>query len=224
MNEASKTRSLWGENEKSLISGRGIDIGSGVDPICAGVRQFDLADGDANAITRFVTEQFDFVFSAHCLEHMHDPPAALREWWQLVKPGGHLIVIVPDEDLYEQGYWPSLFNSDHKSTFTIRKKRSWSPRSFNLFDLAKELPQAEIRSIELHDHDYDRRLSSHGFHSRAIAGFGVRARRFLVRFLRRLGSAGRLDGLSRALRIPVDQTAGTAMAQIQVIARKTPAS
>jgi len=43
---------------------------------------------------------------------MRDLQYALREWFQLVKPGDHLIVIVPDEDLYKQGYFPSRFNAD----------------------------------------------------------------------------------------------------------------
>ena len=52
---------------------------------------------------------------------MRDPRSAIAQWWGLVKPGGVLFVIVPDEDLYEQGFWPSRFNCDHKWTFTIAK-------------------------------------------------------------------------------------------------------
>jgi SAM-dependent methyltransferase len=109
-----------------------------------------------------VHEQFDFVYSSHCLEHMRDPRSALLEWWKLVKPGGHLLFIVPDEDLYEQGVFPSRFNSDHKATFTISKARSWSPVSINVLDLARTLPNAELVSLVLHDHSYDRRLLRHG--------------------------------------------------------------
>ena len=39
---------------------------------------------------------------------------------------------VPDEDLYEQGQFPSTYNVDHKWTFTILKTTSWSPCSLNL--------------------------------------------------------------------------------------------
>src|SRR5262249_42061658 len=136
----------------------GIDIGCGADPITPTVRRFDRQDGDANRVSSFVSGSFDFVFSAHCLEHMLDPRAALLDWYSLVKPGGHLIVIVPDEDLYEQGYFPSLFNSDHKHTFTISKKTSWSPRSHNLLDLARNLG-GELVSLELQDSGYDRSLA-----------------------------------------------------------------
>lgn len=162
MNETSKTRAVWGAFERSVLSGRGIDIGCGPDPVTPDVRRFDVADGDANEITRYVHAQFDFVYSSHCLEHMRDPRAALREWWQLVRPGGHLFVIVPDEDLYEQGVFPSRFNGDHKATFTISKARSWSPVSFNVLELAQELPGGEIVGLSLQDHGYDRRLLRHG--------------------------------------------------------------
>lgn len=128
MNEASKTRKLWGPEEEELLKGEGIDIDCGPDPITDSVQKFDREQGDANEIDKYVHRSFDFVFSAHCLEHMRDPNVALASWWKLVRPGGHLIMIVPDEDLYEQGYWPSLFNPDHKSTFTVSKETSWSPR------------------------------------------------------------------------------------------------
>ena len=32
-----------------------------------------------------------------------DPVSVLREMRRVVKPGGHVVVTVPDEDLYEQG-------------------------------------------------------------------------------------------------------------------------
>ncbi|NCY22868.1 class I SAM-dependent methyltransferase, partial [bacterium] len=103
MNEATKSKAHWGDLEFGILRGKGIDIGCGADPVTQDAQRFDLQHGDANKITQHVKEQFDFVFSSHCLEHMHDPQDALREWFQLVKPGGHLFFIVPDEDLYEQG-------------------------------------------------------------------------------------------------------------------------
>jgi SAM-dependent methyltransferase len=162
MDETSKTRAVWGALERSVLAGSGIDIGCGRDPVTPDVRRFDVADGDANEITRYVHEEFDFVYSSHCLEHMRDPRAALRDWWQLVRPGGHLFFIVPDEDLYEQGVFPSRFNGDHTATFTISKAQSWSPVSCNVLDLARELPGGDLVSLALQDHGYDRRLLRHG--------------------------------------------------------------
>jgi SAM-dependent methyltransferase len=162
MNETSKTKEIWGQLEKSILTGHGIDIGCGPDPVCSSARKFDIEDGDANDILQFVDDKFDFVYSSHCLEHMNDPVKALQGWWALVKPGGHLILIVPDEDIYEQGVFPSRFNGDHKSTFTISKAKSWSPKSFNILDLILQLPQSQLITIALQDHNYDRRLQYKG--------------------------------------------------------------
>ena len=52
------------------------------------------------------------------------------------------MITVPDEDLYEQGVFPSTFNRDHKWTFTVLKERSWSSRSLNILDLIRDLGAA----------------------------------------------------------------------------------
>ena len=98
-------------------------------------RAWDRADGDAQLLAGVSDESLDFVHSSHCLEHMVDPRIALDHWIRVLKPGGHLVIVVPDEDLYEQGVFPSTFNTDHKWTFTIAKLASWSPRSVNVTDL-----------------------------------------------------------------------------------------
>jgi SAM-dependent methyltransferase len=220
MNETSKSRQFWGPLEHAVIKGHGIDIGCGPDPVSSAVRQFDLADGDANHITRHVHEQFDFVYASHCLEHMHDPRAAMLEWWQLVKPGGHLFFLVPDEDLYEQGVFPSRFNDDHKATFTLDKARSWSPVSINVRDLAASLPGGELVSLVLQDHGYDRRLLRHGPDTPPVWW-----RHGLVRAYRGLLRAGlpRLAPVDRwqAQWFAIDQTKrADTLAQIQCIVRK----
>jgi SAM-dependent methyltransferase len=156
MDEATKTWKLLTDCEKQWFNGTGIDIGCGADPIRPNVRRFDMDHGDANRITDFVSDTFDYVFSCHCLEHMHDPVSALAGWWKLVKPGGRLIFIVPDEDLYEQGVFPSRFNEDHKATFTLSKRISWSPRSYNVLDLASGLNGGILLKLELQDIGYDR--------------------------------------------------------------------
>ena len=82
--------------------------------------------------------RFDFVHSSHTLEHMQDPRIALANWARIVKPGGYLIITVPDEDLYEHGHWPSRYNPDHLWSFTICKAASTMPKSINVVDLARE--------------------------------------------------------------------------------------
>lgn len=222
MNECSKSKQYWGPVEKEATRGQGIDIGCGPDPVTPDAQRFDMEHGDANFISRFVDRQFDFVYSSHCLEHMHDPKAAILEWWKLVRPGGYLFVTVPDEDLYEQGVFPSRFNTDHKATFTLSKSESWSPVSVNVLDLAQSLPCGELVSLQLQDRKYDRRLQS----------FGSNKPSFFTRFLARLYvTLGDLLGEKKLMGLrqmmthcwPLDQTGPPfeAQAQIQLIVRKS---
>ena len=138
-----------------ILAGHGIDIGCGDDPITADCVHWDREQGDASTLPGIPPTSFDWVYSSHCLEHLHDPAAALRRWIEVVRPGGHLVVTVPEEDLYEQGVWPSTFNSDHKWTFTMAKAHSWSPRSINVIDLVREhAPTCACLKIELLDNGY----------------------------------------------------------------------
>ena len=220
MRESSKTVHCLTDRELGALTGKGLDIGCGDDPVRPDVQHFDIEHGDANCVTQFVTEleTFDYVFSSHCLEHMHDPRSAIEEWWKLVKPDGMMFVVVPDEDLYEQGYWPSLFNSDHKSTFSICKQQSWSPVSRNLLDLARALPNGEIVSLRLQDQRYNRVYLAPGCWSHAVAEQAVRVRNNLVRRLPPLRWL--FDGVCLLLHFPIDQTRGEALAQNILIVTK----
>lgn len=144
--------------------GDGVDIGGRPDPLViyqelfpriASLRTWDLEDGDAQLMASAADESFDFVFSSHCLEHLRDPIEGLRNWFRILRPGGHLVVTIPDEDLYEQGVWPSTHNRDHKSAFTLSKAKSWCPASINVLDLMRSLgPAADVRKIEVVDEAY----------------------------------------------------------------------
>jgi SAM-dependent methyltransferase len=144
--------------------GNGIDIGGKPDPLAAyrsllplvkEIRTWDIEDGDAQFMAGAPDEAYDFVHSSHCLEHLHDPVDGLQNWFRVLRKGGVLIVTVPDEDLYEQGQFPSTFNRDHKWTFTILKQSSWSSRSINVFDLLQRLgPEAAVHKVELIDQGY----------------------------------------------------------------------
>jgi len=144
--------------------GDGIDIGGGPDPLglyqeffplMRSVRTWDMDDGDAQYLKGVPDGCYDFVFSSHCLEHLRDPATGLGNWFRVLKPNGYLILTVPDEDLYEQGVFPSTFNRDHKWTFTIHKPASWSDRSLNIVDLLTGLGEAAaIEKIELLNINY----------------------------------------------------------------------
>ena len=153
MKEASKTKIYFGVLENQIFKGKGIDIGCGNDPIFADIERFDILDGDANNICKYVKKQFDFVFSSHCLEHMKNPFHTIQQWWTLVKENGYLYIIVPDEDLYEHGHFPSKHNSEHKWTFTLLKQKETNIRSINIIELFSSLKDARILKIEVQDNN-----------------------------------------------------------------------
>jgi SAM-dependent methyltransferase len=140
------------------FAGNGLDIGGKLDPLglyqelfCQmnSVKTWDWEDGDAQIMAGVPDQEYDFVHSSHCLEHLIDPREGLANWLRVVRHGGYLVVTVPDEDLYEQGIFPSTFNKDHKWTFTIFKHRSWSNRSINILDLVRDLGEAaELVCVE----------------------------------------------------------------------------
>ena len=168
MHEASKAMIRRSYDKRFVtrwLVGDGIDIGAGIDsighyqrlfPLMGTVRAWDAYDGDAMIMDGVPDASYDFVHSSHCLEHLHNPTIALKNWVRICKPNGYLVLMVPDEDLYEQGVWPSTFNGDHKWSFTIGKQSSWCPKSVSLIDLLRDvLDQVRILKLELLDMNYD---------------------------------------------------------------------
>ncbi len=157
--KSAKRRFSIGAFHNRYFVGNGIDVGGKPDPLgqyagifpwMASVQTWDLEDGDAQYLQEVPDNHFDFLHASHCLEHMVDVEVALKNWIRVVKAGGFLVITVPDEDLYEQGVWPSTFNGDHKWTFTILKESTWSPKSINVVDLVKSFAgQIEVEKIEL---------------------------------------------------------------------------
>ncbi|MEO0329228.1 MAG: class I SAM-dependent methyltransferase [Pseudomonadota bacterium] len=146
------------------FKGDGVDIGGAPDPLViyqelfplmTNCRTWDLDDGDAQFMESVADNTFDFVHSSHCLEHVHDPFEALKNWLRVLKPGGYIVVTIPDEDLYEQGVWPPQFNLDHKKTFTLFKPNSWAPDSVNVIDMISALGlEADCEKLELLNSTY----------------------------------------------------------------------
>jgi Flp pilus assembly protein TadD len=165
------------------MSGEGIDIStehgalsgrSSFFPLVESVRNWLPGDGDAMLMEGVADGAYDFVHSSHSLAHVDDPLRALQHWIRICKPGGYLIITAPDEDLYEQGVWPSTFNAGHKWSFTIHKPASWSPRSISLLKLLVHFQdEIEVLKIEKLDAAFNYALerqdqSSGGFAESAI--------------------------------------------------------
>ena len=117
-----------------------------------------------------------------------------------------------------------MFNCDHKATFRLDTKSSWSPVSYDLKELVQSLPEGELIEAEIQDSGYDYRWQRSG-----LGMFGGRPTTFFRRarrgVFRRLGIPPDLLGsffvkVECCLGRPIDQTLGDALAQIQVVVRK----
>lgn len=157
--------------------GDGVDIGAGRDcidkygrqfPLMGAVKNWDINDGDAQLMQAAADNSYNFVHSSHCLEHLRDPYEAFDNWVRICKPGGHIVVTIPDEDLYEQGRWPSTFNGDHKTSWTILKDQSWGANSINVLEfLYQYKDKIEVLKVELVNQSflYDAPRFDQTFHS-----------------------------------------------------------
>jgi SAM-dependent methyltransferase len=98
---------------------------------------------------------YDFVVSSHCFEHMVDPYIALENWIRIVKPGGYLVITLPEEFLYERGVWPSVNNPDHKFSFSIHKTKHNMPQPVSIMELLLTFDNINVRKLELIDDVFD---------------------------------------------------------------------
>ena len=75
----------------------------------------DVFVKDCAKLDLFASQSMDAVYSSHLLEHFEyeKVPGILKEWLRVVKPGGYLILYVPDEDEYPKVGDPHA-NPDHK--------------------------------------------------------------------------------------------------------------
>lgn len=132
--EVSKWRSLI----IPYAVGNGIDVGYGGYSLSPSTINIDLPNkyspgtdpqhlfGDARNLFWFNKEVLDYVFSSHVLEDFEpaDKMIALSEWWRVIKPSGHLILLLPDEKRYRDYCVKcgSVRNSNHKdSEFGLKK-------------------------------------------------------------------------------------------------------
>lgn len=116
--EASKCRNRI----VSYLRGVGLDLGCGDEKIVPGAIGIGKAGGAINfqldlsandSLGMFSDNYFDYVFSAHCLEEFMATEGILRDWWRVIKPGGYLILYVPDPDFYPRIGTPGC-NPGHK--------------------------------------------------------------------------------------------------------------
>jgi len=77
---------------------------------------------DLNALNLPLEEQVDYIFSSHCLEHIHNWVEALNYWYDNLKDKGILFLYLP---CYDQEYWRPWNNTKHVCIFTPKIIRDW---------------------------------------------------------------------------------------------------
>lgn len=132
---------------EKYCKGDGLDIGCGNDPIVSGCSGWDLINGDAQYLNGIKDEEFDYVYSSHCLEHMRDVRCSIQNWFRIVKTGGFLVLYIPHRDLYEKRTnLPSYFNPDHKHMFLLGKKEA--PDTLDIIEEIREALAGKEYAIE----------------------------------------------------------------------------
>jgi ubiquinone/menaquinone biosynthesis C-methylase UbiE len=115
----------WYQSETSKVRqlvlpfcvGKGCDIGFGGDKIkkddCVGIDyelpyaatgadKVDIACDVINEEIPIPDNSFDYVYSSHLIEDFADTTDALRKFTRILKPGGKLILVFPDQKKYEE--------------------------------------------------------------------------------------------------------------------------
>jgi SAM-dependent methyltransferase len=53
---------------------------------------------EATDLGSLETDSYDVVLSSHVIEHLANPLRALREWLRVLRPGGHLLTVIPHKE------------------------------------------------------------------------------------------------------------------------------
>jgi SAM-dependent methyltransferase len=118
---------------------------------------------EATNLRDIASDTYDFLLSSHSLEHTSNPIKAIREWERVVKPGGAMVVILPD----------------YRRTFDHRRKPT--PVEHMIEDYENEMDETDLTHLpeimELHDLALDpnagtkdnfQRRSQHNFENRCL--------------------------------------------------------
>tara|TARA_Y100000034_G_scaffold117749_1_gene157594 strand:+ start:36391 stop:37038 length:648 start_codon:yes stop_codon:yes gene_type:complete len=138
----------------------GLDIGCGHDCLNNSFRKFDqqFGDGDAQFLEEVENNSYHTVYASHILEHMVDPVKAISRWYEVVEPGGHLIICVPHRHLYERkNELPSRWNQDHKHYFLPETEEPPCTLSFKKVIL-EAIPGADIVEFRTLNEGYENGL------------------------------------------------------------------
>lgn len=127
--------------------GCGVDIASNGDPVVPWAMNFELPEAEFAVYNSghkplgpvqlsgfadrlpFNNDSLDFVYSSHLLEDFEDWTPVLQEWVRVLKPGGKLIILIPDRELWlkamENGQTP---NDAHRHEGKAGELSTYAPK------------------------------------------------------------------------------------------------
>ena len=122
-----------------------------------------IANLDVESLSAFAGETQDFVIASHLLEHLVDPLRQLDEMYRVLKPGGVLLVFLPDRrftfdrkrsptplaHLIEDHRVGATVASDEHVEDYLRKTDVWDP-TWNEQDIRDQFDLNRRRSIHVH--------------------------------------------------------------------------
>ncbi|SAL49673.1 tetratricopeptide repeat protein [Caballeronia peredens] len=141
MEEAIKTaerRARDPEFVQRYLAGEGIDLApdgsilrplSHLFPRVSRVLWWNTSLGGEAYMAAIKDTSLDFVHAHRCLAAQADPAQSLARWLDLLRPGGHVIVTVPNEGSHAPHQW----------SFSIGNAASASPRCIDVLELMKKV-------------------------------------------------------------------------------------
>lgn len=88
-------------------------------PLMRSCRTWDALTLDAQKMSSVLDSSYDFVHASHALAYMDDPQEALHNWWRILKPGGYLVLTVPDVDLCGYDIRPIALEKPQEWAFSL---------------------------------------------------------------------------------------------------------
>jgi SAM-dependent methyltransferase len=113
---------------------------------------------EAADLSKIQDQSYDFLLSSHCLEHIANPIRAVKEWKRVVKPGGALMLFLPNK----------AHTFDHRRAFTTFEHL--------LSDYEEGTPESDLTHLDeiLEKHDYSMDAASSDpqkFRARSLDNF-----------------------------------------------------
>lgn len=144
MSEAAKYLHLY----RHYLTGCGIDIGSQGSPVIDTAIGIDLPEAEFNYYNGghpprgpiqmrldglkklpFDSNSLGFLFSSHLLEDSEYWGPVLIEWVRVIKPGGHLVILIPDKKLWAEAMRRGqLGNPAHKHEGTVGELSTYAEK------------------------------------------------------------------------------------------------